>query len=48
MKLVGIDLTDTSIYFPKDITHTFVQERLSILNVIWQGQKVYEANLLLA
>ena len=28
MKAIGIDLTDTNVYFPKTIDHPFVQEKL--------------------
>lgn len=29
MKEIGINITDTSIYFPKDINHPYIKERLS-------------------
>ena len=38
LKAIGIDLTDMSIYFPKDINHPFVQERLKdVIKVYTMG-----------
>lgn len=38
MKTVGIDLADASVYFPKDIDHLFVQEKLKdVVKVFTMG-----------